>query len=230
MIERFHRSLKASLMCISNLQWTKSLPTVLLGLRTVLREDFKTSSAELVYGQPLRLPHDFFVPSANDQLQSGFAQNLRRHFDLIRPVPAARHNKERIFVFKELYTCSHVFVRTDAVRKALQQPYEGPNQVIKRNDKYFTIIIRGKENTVSIDRLKPCFTEASDVPTNSNKDENVSAGPDEELTDNNSIPYSDKIVKNHTTKHVTLNLKNEIKSQPVKTRTGRSITIPSRFR
>ncbi|KAG5328076.1 PDCD5 protein, partial [Acromyrmex charruanus] len=38
-IERWHRSLKTALMCHGETQWTDTLPVVLLGLRTCLKED-----------------------------------------------------------------------------------------------------------------------------------------------------------------------------------------------
>lgn len=133
-------------------------------------------------------------------------------------------------MFKELSTCSHVFVRTDAVRTSLQQPYEGPYQVVRRNDKYFTIVIRGKENTVSINRLKPCFAEVSDLPTNSNEDKSVSAGQDSELTNGDNTSDSDGTMKNRKNKHVTFDLNPDLRSEPIKTRTGRSVTLPRRFR
>ena len=59
------------------------------------------------------------------------------------------------------------FVRHDAVKKPLQQPYDGPYQVISRAAKHFTMEIKGKQEVISIDRLKPAFLESiqSDVDT-----------------------------------------------------------------
>ena len=59
-IERWHRSLKTALICHSETQWTDTLPVVLLGLRTCLKEDLGTSVAELVYGTTLKVPDEFF--------------------------------------------------------------------------------------------------------------------------------------------------------------------------
>ncbi|KOC68814.1 hypothetical protein WH47_10802, partial [Habropoda laboriosa] len=56
MIERWHRSLKAAIMC--NLPYKKRidiLPTVLLGLRTSFNEDIGATAAEMLYGTTLRL-------------------------------------------------------------------------------------------------------------------------------------------------------------------------------
>ncbi|GFX44711.1 uncharacterized protein TNCV_2427951 [Trichonephila clavipes] len=68
------------------------------------------------------------------------------------------HSKQKPFIFKDLKDCSHVFVRTDIVRRSLQPPYHGPYNVINRSDKVFTVFIKGKNVNVSIDRSKPCFS------------------------------------------------------------------------
>ncbi|GFT22089.1 uncharacterized protein TNCV_3271441 [Trichonephila clavipes] len=66
MIERVHRQLKASLMCHTNSSWFEALPVVLLGFRSVFKEDIQFSSAELVYGEPLRLPGEFISPLSTE--------------------------------------------------------------------------------------------------------------------------------------------------------------------
>ena len=62
MVEKFHRTMKASLMARlgNNPNWTEELLVVMLGLRTAFKEDLGCSSAELVYGTHLRLPWGFF--------------------------------------------------------------------------------------------------------------------------------------------------------------------------
>ena len=52
MIERWHRSLKAAIMCHSDREWSRSLSTVLLGLRTNVL-DIGSSPAEFVFGTTL---------------------------------------------------------------------------------------------------------------------------------------------------------------------------------
>ena len=68
-----------------------------------------------------------------------------------------RPHNQRVFVHKDLKTSSHVFLRHDAVCKPLQPPYDGPYKVLKRTDKHFTIAVKGKNEVVSIDRLKPAY-------------------------------------------------------------------------
>ena len=65
LLERFHRTLKAALKArLQGPRWTDELPWVLLGLRTVPKEDLDTSSAELVYGEPLTVPGEFVNPNS----------------------------------------------------------------------------------------------------------------------------------------------------------------------
>jgi transposase InsO family protein len=60
LIERFHRSLKTSLRArLAGPDWIRHLPLVLLGLRSVPKDDTGMSVAEAVYSTPLTLPGDF---------------------------------------------------------------------------------------------------------------------------------------------------------------------------
>merc|ERR1712051_255198 len=55
-------------------------------------------------------------------------------------------------------------VRTDARRTPLQTPYTGPYAVIDSNDKFFTLQMGNKQDTVSIDRLKEALVEEDGSP------------------------------------------------------------------
>ncbi|GFY62837.1 putative gag-pol protein [Trichonephila inaurata madagascariensis] len=143
-------------MCHSDATWYQSLPTVLLRLRTTIHEDLKATSAELVFGENLRLPGDFLHDSKLAS-PSTFVQQLRNTFADLRPVLPSHHTKQKPFIFRDLSTCTHVFVRAYSVRTSLQPPYEGPYPVIKRYAKYFDISIKGVSRTISIDRLKLSF-------------------------------------------------------------------------
>jgi transposase InsO family protein len=65
LVERFHRTLKAAIMCHADQHWTEALPLVLLGIRSSLKADLQASSAELVYGEPLRIPGEFLTQTAH---------------------------------------------------------------------------------------------------------------------------------------------------------------------
>ena len=60
MVECFHRQLKAALKAQPHPDsWTTTLPLILLGIRTVLKQDLNSTAAEVVYGTTLRLPGEY---------------------------------------------------------------------------------------------------------------------------------------------------------------------------
>lgn len=165
MVERSHRQLKAAIKCHQNNRWTETLPTVLLGIRAAWRDDLKSTSAELVYGEPLRLPGEFLTSNNNTAKcddAAEFIKDLRHHIQQIRPVNGTRHGEKKNFVFKDLATTEYVFIRHDGPKNGIQMPYDGPYRVISRNEKTFVIDINKKKVTVTIDRLKPAYIMADE--------------------------------------------------------------------
>ncbi|GBN24904.1 hypothetical protein AVEN_8101-1 [Araneus ventricosus] len=72
-----------------------------------------------------------------------------------RPVSTSHHSCSNSFAHPDLRASSHIFVRCDTVRKPLEQPYQGPFEVIRRNETFFTLIVNKRQSTVSIDGLNP---------------------------------------------------------------------------
>lgn len=131
LVERWHRSLKAALMTKLHASWASELPTVLLGLRAASRSDSGISAAELVYGQTVRLPGEFYTEGPKESFdEHTYLETLRRIIRQNKPAPSSHANSRNIFVHPDLKECTHVFVRNDAVRKPLQQPYDGPFKVL----------------------------------------------------------------------------------------------------
>jgi len=162
MLETLHRQLTAALMCHVDEHWAEALPLVLLGIRSAWKEHLKASSAELVYGSPLRLSWEFFGPSPSKYADvTGFASRLSVRIGKLRPVSATRHAAPSTFISKGLATASHVFLR----QGALQVPYVGPYRVLHRGDKTYTIEVQGAAKTVSTDRLKPAYVLHVDKET-----------------------------------------------------------------
>ncbi|XP_038117090.1 uncharacterized protein LOC119769231 [Culex quinquefasciatus] len=156
MVERFHRTMKAVIMCVDSKHWSDKLPLILLGLRSSFREDMKCTSAEMVYGQTLKLPGEFFkAPVRGEVDRSEFVRLLKRTLQQLAPVGGSNHAKPKVFLPKDLTTCDFVFVRVDHVKRPLQQPYDGPYEVVNRSSKFFDVRIGGKEKR--IDRIKPAF-------------------------------------------------------------------------
>ena len=54
---------------------------------------------------------------------------------------------------------SHAFVQRDSVRKPLQQPYNGPYQILSKADKHFTLDVNDKKAVISLHRLKPAYLD-----------------------------------------------------------------------
>ena len=93
LVERFHRSLKASPRArLNSAAWMDELPWVLLGLRTVPKDDLGTSSAEMFYGAPLTVPGDFVSPPSEID-PAGHLQQLRDSVGTLAPVPTALHGQ-----------------------------------------------------------------------------------------------------------------------------------------
>ncbi|XP_062528147.1 retrovirus-related Pol polyprotein from transposon 412 [Bombyx mori] len=166
MVERFHRTLKTAIMAHGERRWTNILPVVLLGIRTAWKEDLRCSVAELVYGEPLRIPGEFLhTPKADQLTPSDFVSQLRKHMALLRPQAASRHSSTSIFVHDDLKTCKNVFIRKDALRASLDPPYTGPYRVLARSDKTLTVELNRGPVKVSIDRVKPAYITTDSTST-----------------------------------------------------------------
>ena len=74
MVERFHRQLKAAIMAHESPNpWTITLPAVLLGVCSAVKERLGRSAAEMIYGTTLRLPGEFtkqYTVDANTDLEN----------------------------------------------------------------------------------------------------------------------------------------------------------------
>jgi len=165
LVERFHRPLKAALTAQNDASWTKRLPTVLLALRSVVKQDLGCSPAELVYGTTLRLPGEFFHAAQPEPGLPDLIRGLKDSMQQLRATPGTDHSKRFIYVPEHLQKVSHVFVRVDAPRKPLLPRYDGPFPVLERNGKNFKLQLDRRTSWVSMDRLKPAFILREDPLT-----------------------------------------------------------------
>lgn len=151
------------------MKWTEILPTVLLGLRSVIRSDTNHSVAQMVYGTNIRLPGEFFDKPTVSIDSDTFVTQLQNYMEQLKPMPTKQATQKTIFVHKDLKSCSHVFIRVDRVKKPLEPAYQGPFLVVNKYDKYYTLLIKGKNVNISIDRLKPAYMLTDDeIPENTN--------------------------------------------------------------
>ncbi len=156
LVERFHRSMKASMMArlAGSPRWVDGLPWVMLGLRVTPKEDLNASPADMVYGSPLTVPGDFLAPTS-DPAVAEHLRVLRDKVGSLAPPQTTIHGHPKSAVPKDMANAKFVFIRRDAHRPPLQRPYEGPFQVLSSGEKTFKIQRGNKIETVSIDRLKP---------------------------------------------------------------------------
>ncbi|UYV65622.1 hypothetical protein LAZ67_3004893 [Cordylochernes scorpioides] len=155
LVERFHRQLKDSLRCHDSTSWSLKLPLVLLGIRSSLREDLNTTTAELVYGKPLPLPGTFFEdpPSASSPTEP-WLEDFKRAMASLKPAPSKPHGNRHVYVPKPLETCSHVYLRRDLILPPLAPPYDGPYEVLFRKPKIYKLKIK-KRSTIKPDSSMP---------------------------------------------------------------------------
>jgi len=151
LIERFHRSLKASLKCRGK-NWLQQLPLVLLGHRMRPDEDGTSCYSRVVGEQPIVprvLPGNFDLSKLSVDLHQ-----LQHKYTVPRGRDVAS------FTPKDLQTCKFAWVRLDRVRRPLEAPYQGPFRVVNRRPHVFTLEIKGKPTTVSVERIKPAIIPA----------------------------------------------------------------------
>ncbi|XP_064463550.1 uncharacterized protein LOC135374541 [Ornithodoros turicata] len=142
LVERLHRHLKTALMAREDRDhWVDHLPLVLLGIRAALKPDVGCSSAELVYGSALRLPEDFFAPPQHPPTPTEYLQRLQRFLTFLRPAPSRTDSYRKVHVPQGLATATHVFLRTDAIRRAFTRPYSRPHPILSRGEETFRILL-----------------------------------------------------------------------------------------
>lgn len=120
----------------------------------------------MVYGNTVRIPGDMFDNPPIDGNTHDFVHNLRERVQQMIPKATTNNSKCKTFVSKDLRTCTHVFVKHGQPLKKLSPCYDGPFEVISRNDKTFNIMVIGKPSEVSIDRIKPAYHVEDQPSTN----------------------------------------------------------------
>ena len=94
-----------------------------------------TSSAELVYGEPLVVPGEFSPKPNTTADPTNFLQQLKEKVKALVPTATSRHGTPVSRICPELTQCVYVFVRRDSYRTPLQRPYDGPFQVLEKGPK-----------------------------------------------------------------------------------------------
>ncbi|KMQ94110.1 gag-pol protein [Lasius niger] len=112
----------------------------------------------MTYGETIRLPGQFLhEQDKRHEDTDDFVGRLKKAMRQLQPW-VKHHSQKQTFIFKEMNKATHVFVRHDTPTTSLQQPYDGPYEVLSRGDKTFKLRINGKTVNTSIGRLKPAYT------------------------------------------------------------------------
>lgn len=87
-----------------------------------------------------------------------FLEKILKYMAQLRSTPTAHHIRRSPFIYKDLYSCTHVFLREE-VKKSLRQPCTGPYKVVRRDSDHMFTIRVGPNKTliVSTERLKPAY-------------------------------------------------------------------------
>ena len=122
----------------------------------------------MVYGTNLVLPGQLQLtaelPTSLQPLQD-FTARLKADMAAARcPEPAWHTAEVRSPVPEALRRAEYVLVRHGARRTPPDRPYDGPFRVLKREEKFFVVKMGAKEQTISVDRLKPAFGFADTAP------------------------------------------------------------------
>ena len=233
MCERFHRDMKAALKAsLTDDGWVDRLPWVMLGIRTAPKEDLLSSSAELVYGQPLRVPGDFIhhttVPwSASDQRRT-----LLDTAQAFIPLPTSHHCLPQVHIPPDLRAAGYVFIRHDAHRGPLQPPYDGPYWVVEAGDKTFVMDIGGRLDRVSVDRLQPAHldlgrsVEVAQAPRRGRPPGRATL---EQVPPPLNPPHCHPAPAHRQRPSVTPPLRPPLPAQELRNSFGRVIRVPGRF-
>ena len=118
MVERFEGQLKAAIMAHESPNpWTITLPAVLLGACSAVKELLGRLAAEVVYGTPGKFSHKYNVDAHTDL--DNYSDKLRVAMSRLRLCPPHDSTQNNIFQYKEIDTCSHVFLRRIAIAPPL---------------------------------------------------------------------------------------------------------------
>jgi len=207
LIERAHRTIKTSIMARKD-DWLPSLPVILLGLRCIPNET-GYSPFSAVTGTNLLCPGIVIPTNKNIETNHNFIRQLANRMteiDFQRISTGSYHSSSSTpYLPPKLLTATHVWVRIDRPRRSLEAPYTGPYEVLDRHTKYFKIkLLSGKEDTVSIDRLKPAIIT---VPRSQNTIPNST-------TPSSNTPISPSSITPETPPDL-----------PVRTRSGRKVSF-----
>ncbi|GFQ85074.1 retrovirus-related Pol polyprotein from transposon 412 [Trichonephila clavata] len=115
-------------MAHGNAQWTTVLPTILMGFRATWKEDLQATTAEMIYGAPIRPPDEFLCPSKPNVDPVTFVcrpyRNSVPDFEAWKEVSVSIDKLKHAYIPKEL---EDILVEVNVKNKVSLQPEEVPD-------------------------------------------------------------------------------------------------------
>lgn len=151
-----------------------------MGIRAAWKDDLQATTAEMVYGEPIKLPRQFLQQSTPKDSEENYGDMLSRRKNMqdLKPQEINRHGQATTFIFQDMKTASHAFIRRELLGGSFQPPYEGPYKIIRKNEKIVTLCKNGKNVNISIDQLKPAYIlQEDDTETNLQKEQQTKQEP-----------------------------------------------------
>jgi cleavage and polyadenylation specificity factor subunit 1 len=124
LVEHFHQTMKAAIMCHADQNLTEALSLVLFVIHTAFKEDLQASVVDLMYGELLRIPGDLLTLTADPVDPAYFIIELHQFMACLRPVPASCHASPATFMHSDPKKCTHVFLYQDTTCWALETPVQ----------------------------------------------------------------------------------------------------------
>ncbi|XP_066965469.1 uncharacterized protein [Macrobrachium rosenbergii] len=121
-----------------------------------IEHKWRRHPAAKVCGETLAVPREFFPPSADGT--NTLLPRLRELAQKFAPCHKTFTDRTTTYSLPALHSCAYVFVRVDAHRPPLTRPYRAPP-----SHQAYLLDIHGRENWITIDRLKPAFLLDSKV-------------------------------------------------------------------
>ena len=117
------------------------------------------SSAELLFGAPLTLPGQL-LESSEEPLEQVVSRLRSIQPPPTRPITYA----EVSAASQRIFSAQYVYVRRCGVIPPLSPLYTGPFAVVARGPKVFKLQVGDRQESVSVDRLKPHLGSSPVVP------------------------------------------------------------------
>ena len=155
-VERSHKDLKRAINALEDrTTWSKYLPYIVLQMNNLRSDDNAFTAHQRLFGQAANLPGQILFPPeqlpglSSDINTQIFQALMSRHKRHARPLPDIKTYCDPL-----LNECEYVYVKNEQTSGSYKSPWKGPYRVITRGPKFFSLEIKGRSSTVSIDRLK----------------------------------------------------------------------------